>query len=1171
MRINRIKLSGFKSFVDPTTLTLPGNLTGVVGPNGCGKSNIIDALIWVMGESSAKHLRGESMADVIFNGSNTRKPVGQSTVEIVFDNTDGTIGGQYAGFGEISIKRTISRDGLSSYFLNGSRCRRKDITNVFLGTGIGSRGYSVIEQGMISRVIEARPEELRGFLEEAAGISKYKERRRETENRMRHTEENIERLDDIREELDKQLNHLQRQARAAERYQVMKADERRLEARLLAVRWRTLDAERSQARQLTEQRSNELEAEVARLREVEAQQTGYREAQAEATEAFNAVQAEFYARSGDISRLEQAIRHADEREQALAGDLAETRRALEELDRGIEGERGELESTSADLAADEPRFATSRDTEAEAYEALRAVEARFAQWQNDWDAFNHEHTELAQREHAARIRLEHLLEDIADHDTRRTSLSAEADRNETGDLSARIAEDGAELEQRARARDDLITRLNAVRANLAQSRGAAQTLNSALHERQVELEEQRGRLASLRALQENAYGDDQESIERWMEQHGFSDAARLAEYVDIEPGWETALEAALRIPLGALCGDGLQQRVLSVSDGGRPGGAVTVIDRRTGPGATPADPALLAARVSGAVDLGPLLQGVYAAEDLATARELRARIGAHELVVLRDGTLLGANWARLAGAGDSAESILGRERNIAALAAQIEKHEADTDNLRSQRDNAQQRLATLEQEQHELGEQIESATRDVNARRDALAQMEAEFQRRQARSADVLAELERLATQSQENEQAVAAVRAERDSAARALAGHAERREALAAARNAIQQEVDTARERWRELRDATHALELRINNLRARRESLEQAAARNAGSREQLVQRGADMEKAIAELEGPRAQMRSELEQVLEHKLTAENKLTEARQALGSLDESMQNAARRRVEIEQAISERQQRLEQVRLDQRALDVRLQELASRFAQTGEDLDQTVAALAAEDNEAAVEAEIERLANRIARLGPINLAAIDEFNQLTERKTYLDQQHGDLIEALTTLQDAIRKIDRETRTRFKETYDKVNNGLQAMFPVLFGGGHAYLELTGDDLLETGVTVMARPPGKRNSTIHLLSGGEKALTALSFVFSIFELNPAPFCLLDEVDAPLDDANVVRLTEMLKSMAGSVQFLFVTHNKITMEIAEQLIGVTMQEAGVSRLVSVNMEEAVELAATA
>ena len=1172
MRITRIKVAGFKSFVDPTTLTLPGNLTGIVGPNGCGKSNIIDALLWVLGESSAKHLRGDSMVDVIFNGSNTRKPVGQAMVEIVFDNSDGTIGGQYAGFGEISIKRTVSRDGVSAYHLNGARCRRKDVTNAFLGTGIGSRGYSVIEQGMISRVIEAKPEELRAFLEEAAGISKYKERRRETENRMGHTQENMARLTDIRDELEKQLNHLQRQARAAERYQELKAEERKTTARGLAVRWRALNEEHGRCHDIAEQRTTELEAEIARLREIEARQVASRDAQIAATDQFNTLQTDFYARSGEIARLEQAIKHAEEREQSLGQDLKDAEQTLAKLIETIAADGTQLEEVKTRLTEIEPRFESQRSAEQGAFEAVRTVEAELDQWQHTWDAFNRDHNALAQREHATQIRLEHLLTSISDADTRVAVLNGEASRNETAELVSQIDKFKADIEQGEAQRVAMTDARNALRAELGQSRQGVQTFGASLHEHQTQLQQLRGRLASLQALQEAAYGNDQRAVDAFCKARGIDNLARLAAFVDVEAGWERALEAALRIPLGALCGPELTSRIRDSGGFDRGAAGLTVIDLATDDAsAAPLQAELLLSKIKSKVDLSPLLAGVHVAADADTAMALRARLAPEHMIVLPDGTLFGANWVQVAGSKAESDSILTRERAIEDLGTRITQHEADIATVRADSDALRARIRELEVEEQKHSQQLDQGAQALARHRSELGRLEAEFQRRQARAADVAAELERLAKLSSTHQDNLTQLKTEREEAEAALKDHAERRTEISDARGAIQARLDSSRQQWRDLRDAAHQLELTLGQLRSRRATLEEALARNGGAREGAERRRADIAAAIEAHQAPRTDMRSQLDIALRDRLDAENKLAEARRVLGELDADMQKASSERASVEQAITEQRRQLEQIRLDQRALEVRLQELVSRFEQTGENLDETLAELSEGISEESIQEELEKLSGRIARLGPINLAAIDEFTQLSERKTYLDSQHADLSEALATLEEAIRKIDRETRSRFRETFDKVNNGMQALFPVLFGGGHAYLELTGEDLLETGVTVMARPPGKRNSTIHLLSGGEKALTAVSFIFSIFELNPAPFCLLDEVDAPLDDNNVIRLTEMLRSMSKSVQFLFITHNKITMEIAEQLIGVTMQEAGVSRLVAVNMEEAVQLAATA
>lgn len=1171
MRINRIKVSGFKSFVDPTTLTLPGNLTAIVGPNGCGKSNIIDALIWVMGESSAKHLRGDSMSDVIFNGSNSRKPVGQANVEIIFDNADGTIGGEYAGFGEISINRTVGRDGISTYQINGARCRRKDITNAFLGTGIGARGYSVIEQGTISQVIEANPQDLRAFLEEAAGISKYKERRRETENRMRRADENIARLDDIREELSKQLSHLNRQAKAAERYQSLKAEERRAQARLLAVRWHSLDIERSRSQEIERQRANEVEGQMAVLRGVEAQQAKLHEVQNEATERFNQTQTRFYAESADISRLEQAITHSEDREHSLETDLADARKSVADAKQAKEDGRARLVETNERLAVIEPKLEERKESEVNSSDSVRAAESLMEQWQKNWEIFNTRHSTLAKAEHAAQIRLEHLLEDVTTADTRASHLDEEATRNDTTDLTISLDQLRAELKHEGDHRAQLVTDRNGLRVELSEIRTTVQRFETTLHGSKVRAEELRGRLSSLQALQEVSLGGTHERIEAWCEKQGVVGVNRLTEHVDIVPGWEQAFEAALRIPLNAFCGPALVSRLQGVTRDNLGMERLTFVDTKastTSPELTSAD--LLASKVRSSIDLGPLLDGIFIASDETEAKQYVERMARHEVVVLADGTLYGRNWIQFPGTNGS-DSILAREKELGELAESIKTNDIEITELRRQCEINQSRLGHLEESENELSDDLERVDREIIERRGGISQSEAEYQRRAARAVDVTRELERLVQESSNNRDLIETIERDRTKAATELSEHERKREDLVGARRMAQEELNASRIRWREERELTHKLELEYESLKLSQTGLQDSIEKNEAQQGQMEVRCKAIESAVSAENTPRVEMRDQLERALSQRMNAEEKLNSERQSISESDGELQKLNLQRAENEQVIAGHQQLLEQVRLDHRALEVRLQELMERFESTGEGFRSISSTLSANDHESNIQEELDRVERRIARLGPINLAAIDEHSKLSERKNYLDAQHEDLAEALATLTAAIRKIDKETRTRFKETFDRVNQGLQSMFPVLFGGGHAYLEMTGDDLLETGVTVMARPPGKRNSTIHLLSGGEKALTALAFVFSIFELSPAPFCLLDEVDAPLDDANIMRLTDMLISMSNSIQFLFVTHNKITMEIAEQLIGVTMKEAGVSRLVSVNMEEAVELAATA
>ena len=647
MRINKIKLAGFKSFVDPTTLTLPGNLTGVVGPNGCGKSNIIDALMWVMGESSAKQLRGDSMADVIFNGSNTRKPVGQASVELIFDNSDGAIGGQYAGFGEISIKRTMTRDGISTYQLNGTRCRRKDVTNVFLGTGLGARGgYSVIEQGMISRVVEAKPEELRGFLEEAAGISKYKERRRETENRIRHTKENIERLDDIREEITKQLAHLQRQARAAERYQTLKSEERETEAQLLALRWRDIDRVRSGHAKTVGELENRVEGATAELRGIEARQTEKREEQTRATDAFNHVQSDFYAKSAEISRLEQALRHAEERKLSLEDDLERSRRSLEEMTALLESDRRTVAEMTTAIAGLEPDAAAQNDTEEAANRALQDAEERARAWQQDWDTFNAERAELAREEHSGQVRLEHLRETITGALARMDGLQNEQRNLSTLDLEQMISKTRTDLLEAEHAQDELLVRRDAVRSSLQDARARMVEHGDALHEQRSELETLRGREASLAQLQDAALHQDHDTLKEWLTAAGLGDDGVLAEAITIEPGWETAVEMAIRVPLGAICARGSVERAVAADPAARPGVTATFIDDAD---AAAAPAGTLAAKVRSRWPVQNLLAGVHTAESVDEARTIATRLAAHESVITRDGCWLGPGWVQLAG------------------------------------------------------------------------------------------------------------------------------------------------------------------------------------------------------------------------------------------------------------------------------------------------------------------------------------------------------------------------------------------------------------------------------------------------------------------------------------------------------------------------------------------
>ena len=1174
MRISRIKLAGFKSFVDPTTIQLPGNLTGVVGPNGCGKSNIIDALQWVMGESSAKQLRGDSMADVIFNGSNARKPVGQASVELVFDNADGTIGGPYASFAEIAIKRTVTRDGTSSYFLNGTRCRRKDITDVFLGTGLGIRGgYSVIEQGMISRVIEAKPEELRNYLEEAAGISRYKERRRETETRIRHTNENLERVNDIRQELEKQLERLQRQAKAAEKYQELKAQERQLEAQAIAIRWQAIDGEHQSLRGVMQARETEVEAALAELRRFENDLVELREGQGTVQAEFNQCQSEFYAHGAEISRLEQTLRHNEERRQALEDEQARVRQSQVEATRMLGADQARLEGIDREMAVRLPVIEQAAAMEEQHALALRRAEQAAEQWQQSWDQFNQTFTAVSRAEHAAQARLEVLARGANDVVRRLEALCGERGQI---DASALEIELSAAREVLARATDELAAQQSAqqhARETVASARDQVRTNGQQLHLKRGALQEAKGRLASLQALQEAALGRDQRQLLTWLEGQGLGGARPLAESIRAEAGWEFAVEVALGQRLAALCGPGFESRLAQAPAGSAPTASVIALGNSAVRSAFRADAPLerLLDKLSSPLPLESLLGGVFVASGRSEAEAARAELLPHESIVLPDGTWLGPNWLQLPGVRQAQDSVLVRESRLAAMRSEEAALAAEAIALEEAQREAQAAVQAEEQREAGLAAQINAKLSERGEARSRVQSLESQVGQMQARAAELGRQAQELESRAADGERELAALREEASRLHAQLEALGEEREVLNQQRREVQSGLDQAREIWRVARDERHGVALQLEGLKSSRSSLEHAIERNRRLSEEQTARLAALDQSLAATLEPQQGLREGLEAALARRMQSEQALKAAREKLDQVEQRLRTGDENRLRSEREAGERQRALEQVRLDERALQVRAQEQEARLRQTGQALAEVLAGLPADATEESWQDQLATLAARIARLGPINLAAIDEFSQLGERKTYLDAQYADLTEALGTLEEAMRKIDRETRTRFKETFDQVNAGLQRLFPVLVGGGHAYLELTGDDLLETGVTVMARPPGKRNSTIHLLSGGEKALAALAFVFALFELNAAPFCLLDEVDAPLDDANVVRLSTMLRQMSARVQFLFISHNKITMEIAEQLIGVTMNEPGVSRLVSVNMDEAVQLAGAA
>ena len=1166
MRLTKIKLAGFKSFVDPTIVTFPSNLTGVVGPNGCGKSNVIDAVRWVMGELSAKHLRGDSMADVIFNGSSARKPVGKASVELVFDNSDGKISGTYAAFAEVSLRREVSRDGSSAYFINGARCRRKDITQLFLGTGLGSRSYAIIEQGMISRLIEAKSDDMRAFVEEAAGISKYKERRKETESRIRDTRENLERLQDLRDEIDKQIRHLQRQAASARRYQELKERERRLTAELLALRLRDLDSGAEVHDSAVRERELAMQSALADLRAAEAAIETQRAFHAEQTDAVSQVQGRYFSIGADISRTEQQIQYARETRDRQRADLAQSRTTQESLAAQIARDEQELVAIRDELARLAPDIERAQTAERAAAGELDAAEQGLASWQQQWEMFNHENGAANQTVQVERARIEQLENQLRRLRAQRDRLAVERDALLAQESEGQLA-GLSERESQARGEADELSRgLSTALADVQARRSEQFDLEARLESARSQRDRARAEVMSVEALQRAALGQADARAGEWLRAAGLGDRPRLAEALQVDPGFERAVETVLGDYLEAVCVEGLD--AISASLEGLAGTHLAIFESSASGDAALIE-GTLAAYVKGPQAVLDLLARVRVGDSLAAALTARRALGGGESVITRAGEWVGRGWLRVARGGDAHAGVLEREQRLKVLRGEFETAERAVRDDEMALQAARTGLAAAEAAREAAQGRIQSAHR---AHADLLGQLEAT----RARAQESTLRRQRL---DEESAEVVREIGLADDALVRArteLERGVVRVGELDARRPELEAQREQARDAVSRARAAAQTAQLAARDLLVRAEGRRTAESSMVLSLGRMAEQGREVGARIGQLEmdlsggdSPILELEGELNGMLSRRLEIEADLAQARRTLESADAELRSLDERRQIAERSVNDTREAMEQARLAAQETRVRRESIAEQFAATKFELEEILQGLAPEAQIEPWENDLGAVRHDIEKLGQVNLAAIDELAENTQRKEYLDRQFEDLTSALSTLEEAMLKIDRETRTRFDDTFNRINAGLQEKFPRLFGGGHAYLELSGDDPLTAGVSVMARPPGKRNVTISQLSGGEKALTAVALVFSIFELNPAPFCLLDEVDAPLDENNVGRFCDIVRDMAQRVQFIFITHNKSTMELASQLLGVTMNEPGVSRLVSVDVDEAVRLAA--
>jgi len=1183
MKLEKIKLSGFKSFVDSTVIPIHGNLTAIVGPNGCGKSNIIDAVRWVMGESSAKNLRGGSMADVIFNGSSGRKPVSTASVELVFDNTERKLGGEYAQYDSIAIKRQVSRDGQSLFLLNGSRCRRKDITDLFLGTGLGSRSYAIIEQGTISRMVEAKPDELRVHIEEAAGISKYKERRQETETRMQHTRENLERLDDLREEVDKQLKHLQKQAEKAQKYTELKKEERQFKLELLAMRW---NAYQQSAQQL-ESKLQEVAAEHNRLfvllRELDSTITNKRAEHKTQQQQLNSFQGDYYTALAEVSSLEQAIKHNQNSHQETVLEINRIRQQANQAQTELETDLQALEDIKQDLFEAEEALEIAQDRQDDVLQQQQEAQRKRSSWQAQWDAYRTESARYKEQAEVQRVTAQQLENQNRQLQIRLDKLHSERNELSSSDLQSAIETLDASIEMIEAERELLHGQLEALHHEIHEQRQQIKQLHDKLHAHRSEMQNVKGKITSLELLQQHAMGKDNKNLGVWLEQMHIAENKRLAEFLDVQPGWDTAVETVLGSYLEAICVDnaapliaGLQQLTDESLTLFETQGAIAAESGRNAPA--------LLDKVKAPWHLSALLSGIYCANDNDAARALSLQLNCHESVITPDGTWFGAGWVKISRSKDSKTGVLQREKDLRLLKLRQDELQQEISVFEDQLEATEASLKESESNRESVQRQDNQLSSEVSVKNAEFSAQSARLEQQQRRLAQVGNDIDDISHELAENTELLAESRLLQEEAGEIVAEQEQLRQQLDASNHDLQSRQQQVELAVNEARQQVYSIRAKIDTLRSSETATGKQIERLQVQQQQAVERIAELETKLQQTLAPLDEEKQQLELRMLDKNRLEAALKKQREFQEELESAITEFSEQHARAQRAMETQKEALDKLRFELQESKVRQQTVNEQLKEIDAEAEQVLKNLPEQAEEPAWKRKVDDLSTQIERLGTINLTAIEEYQSQAERMKFLNEQHADLIEALQTLDQAISKIDKESRLRFKETFDKINSGLQEKFPKLFGGGQAYLELTDDckdaggrakqgavaeqDLLESGVNIIARPPGKRNSSIHLLSGGEKALTAVALVFSIFELNPAPFCLLDEVDAPLDDANVGRFSKMVEEMSASVQFLYISHNKVTMEIAKQLAGVTMKEPGVSRMVAVDLEEAVSLA---
>ncbi|TWX73627.1 chromosome segregation protein SMC [Colwellia sp. C1TZA3] len=1189
MRLKHIKLAGFKSFVDPTKVHFEQQMTAIVGPNGCGKSNIIDAVRWVLGESSAKNLRGEAMTDVIFNGAASRKPIGQASVELFFDNTQGRIQGNMADRSEVSVRRVVNRESINTYFLNGTKCRRRDITDIFLGTGLGPRSYAIIEQGTISRLIESKPQELRVFLEEAAGISKYKERRKETETRIRHTRENLARLSDIRLELDVQIDKLHQQAEAAKRFRTLKQQERKYKAELAVLRWQKFDQQRQQHQTRILALESKVESQNAELSQNDLVMIELKATMQACNDNNQTLHQQKLNVTQNIARAEQQVKYLKAQSEKSQTDNELTQQQLLNAQQLILTEQEQLKLCNRQLNEQQPQLQATEAALENCQTVLAQQQVEQKELHSQWQQQQQKRDANQQKKltmHATITQQQTIIEQVSQQTIKlrqQMALLPQQDPAAKQELVQQKTLVISAIEQLQKQQSQLTDKA----ANLQQ---ASQELNQALAVAtgQHTVKSQMIEALQIKLADTSPWSEKQAT---WFSQQSIIEVVSLQSQLDVAYGWELAVEVVLSHWLaghvietlpkadtdGNLTADNLcfvyrntiqsitqntaqkfvqsdaQSDVQSTDENSKHSIELSIIKVDT-----------LASKVSGVSALNSYFNAIFLAENYREAQQKLSSLASHQSIICPDGTWLHHHMLTK-GKLEQGHDYISLQRELTTEQTLIQDLLSGQQNIEQQQSQTSEQLARLASEKSAISPNINLKQAKLNELNNVIslkAQASAQQQSQQQKlteQIDDLLDSEHIAKEKLADFQV---------QLAQVSDDNGPSVDNFSAQQALLQESIEQIQARGQVLHQQRHQSSLVVEQLKSQRMQGEQRIRSNQDNVNLLTQRLSSNSQVFTDNSQPIQEFEQQLPEWLDNLVAINDKLQFNQQSLNDSQTRLATLELQQKSSQNKISALNQQLARLQLDSEGFKLRAESALEILAELQQNIDSVVEAMPKNAKESLWQAQLIKLAKDIQLLGAINLAAIEEYESQFKRKSYLDQQDQDLNNAISTLEAAMAKIDKESRHKFKLTFDQVNKDLQVLFPKVFGGGQAYLTLTGEDLLETGVTIMARPPGKKNSTIHLLSGGEKALTALSLVFAIFRLNPAPFCLLDEVDAPLDDANVSRFCNLVREMSQTVQFIYISHNKIAMEMASHLTGVTMFEPGVSRMVAVDIDEAIAMA---